>query len=315
MSRQKLDLHEITNPKCRKCPRPDRKDNTDDGICNVTQSVVDSGPVRCVGKWAQKKIHFLTQYLGIFATGIKGSWQGHIHYIELCCGPGRCIARDTGTEMDGSALAVLGHRTFPYLETVTFLDYNPQVVQTLNDRITLQGHSAKACAIEADYNDSARLTEILSSRAAKGLSLVFIDPTDCSLPFESVTAIAKALQKADLIINVATRTDVTRNLKQAIMNGDSNARAKYIRFLGGESFFLYPAVIKMAEMGQDTALRNAFRDAYRDALRQLNYQHFAQESVESYYDLLFACRHPTGLSFWKKAQQITPEDQRIFDFD
>ena len=76
--RAKLDLHEQPNPGCQKCPRSDRKENTEDGICTATNSVLDDAPVRCVGQWAKKKIHFLTQYLGIFASGIKGSWQGHI---------------------------------------------------------------------------------------------------------------------------------------------------------------------------------------------------------------------------------------------
>jgi three-Cys-motif partner protein len=200
------------------------------------------------------------------------------------------------------------------LETATFLDYNPDVVRTLNTRIDRLGIAPKAVAIEADYNDQPRLAAILSDRAARGLSLVFIDPTDCSLPFDTVVAIAAALQKADLIINVATRTDAGRNIQKAILNGDSNARAKYIRFLGGDAFFRSPEVIQMAEQGQDSRLRNAFRDAYRDALRRLRYEHFAQESVETYYDLLFASRHPQGLAFWKKAQKIGPDDQRMLDF-
>lgn len=291
----------------------DRQNNTEDGICTITKSVQDDAPVRCVGDWAQQKIHFLTQYLGIFAAGIPQKWGGHIHYIELCSGPGRCIDRSSGSEMDGSALAILGHETFPFLETATFLDYNPDVVATLNARITRLGLAAKATAVQADYNHPADIAAILSRRAAKGLSLVFIDPTDCSLPFDTVAAIAHAIQKAVFIINVATRTDATRNLKQAILNGDSNARAKYTRFLGGDSFFNAPAVIAMAQNAQDADLRNVFRNAYQDALRALGYQHFAQETVKTYYDLLFASRHPLGLKFWRKAQQTEPDSQGRLD--
>jgi three-Cys-motif partner protein len=279
----------------------------------VARSVVDGAPVRCVGQWAQKKIHFLTQYLGIFATGIKGGWEGHIHYVELCGGPGRCIARDTGTEMDGSALAVLGHQTFPYLETATFLDYNTTVVATLNDRIAKRGLAPKATTIEADYTDAERVASLLAARAVRGLSLVFIDPTDCSLPFATVAAIAGAIQKADLIINVATRTDVGRNLQQSILNSDSNVRAKYIKFLGNDAFFHDPEVIRMAQTGQDSRLRNAFRDAYRTALSRLDYRYFAQETVETYYDLLFASRHELGLTFWKRAQRHGFDGQRTLE--
>ena len=310
----KLDLHERANPGCQKCPRPDRLENTELGLCDVTVSILDGAPVRCVGQWAQRKIHFLTQYFGIFASGMKKKWDGHIHYIELCSGPGRCIDRDSGTEMDGSPLAVLSHKAFPYLETATFLDFNPIVVQSLNERITKLGNSAKASAMAADYNDAAGLVATLSPRAARGLSLVFIDPTDCSLPFETVAAIAKALHGADFIINVATRTDATRNLKQAILNIDSRARTKYCSFLGSDAFFQDARVIRAAQVGQDTDLRIWFREAYRDAFRRIGYNQFELESVQNYYDLLFASRHKTGLEFWKKAQQITPDDQRKLDF-
>jgi three-Cys-motif partner protein len=311
--RHQLNLHAELNAGCLRCPRVDRQNNTDDGLCTITKSIQDGAVVRCVGDWAQQKIHFLTQYLGIFAAGIPHKWGGHIHYIELCSGPGRCIDRSTGSEMDGSALAVLGHETFTLLETATFIDYNPDVVATLNARIARLGLAAKAKAEQADYYHPADIAAILSRRAARGLSLVFIDPTDCSLPFETVAAIANAIQKADFIINVATRTDATRNLKQAILNDDSYVRVKYIRFLGGDAFFRDRVTVAMAEQGRDADLRNAFRNAYRGALRALGYEHFAQETVKTYYDLLFASRHPLGLTFWRKAQQTEPDNQGRLD--
>lgn len=211
-------------------------------------------------------------------------------------------------EMDGTALAVLDHRTFQHLETATFLDNNVSVVSALNDRITARGLTSKASAFKADYNDSEGLASILSQRSSVGLSLVFIDPTDCSLPFESVSAISNALQKADLIINVATGTDAGRNLPYAILNRDSEVRAKYVRFLGSPVFFERTS-ITLAQTRKHQELRQQFRDAYRTELTRLGYVHFAQERVEHYYDLLFASRHHTGLRFWERAQQTRPDGQ------
>lgn len=304
-----LNLHEVKHPKCDKCSRLDRRDYTDDGICNRVTSVADDGPVRCVGGWVQQKLHFLTQYLGIFAQSMPHKWGGHIHYVELCSGPGRCMDRETGTEMDGSALAVLDHHTFQHLESATFLDYNVAVVNALNARIIARGLRTKACAFRADYNDSKGLASILSQRSSVGLSLVFIDPTDCSLPFDSVSAISNVLQKADLIINVATGTDAGRNLPYAILNKDSDVRTKYVRFLGSSVFFERTSTITLAQTGKHQELRQQFRDAYRAELTRLGYMHFAQERVEHYYDLLFASRHHTGLRFWEKAQQTRPDGQ------
>lgn len=72
-------------------------------------------------------------------------------------------------------------------------------------------------------------------------------------------------------------------------------------------------VVQMARHGQDDLLRQRFRTAYRAQLETLGYKHFAAEQVKHYYDLLFACRHPKGLEFWRKAQKYKPDQQGTFD--
>lgn len=312
--REVLDLHEMPHPECRKCPRRLRKQNTGDGQCKVTVSVLDGGPVRCVGRWSRDKIHFLTQYFGIFGKGMKDIWEGNVHYVEVCSGPGRCIERDSATELDGTAVAIMEHPSFPYFKTATFLDRSPDIVQSLNKRISARNANPQALALEADYFDPASLCATVQRRASLGLSLVFIDPTDCSVPFETVAAIAHCLPNVDLIINVALGTDATRNIKPAILNDDSRSRSKYASFLGGDAFFHDKEVLALAETGRDEALRIMFREYYRGALGSLGYKYFDTKMVEHYYDLLFASRHPRGLEFWQKAQKYGPDNQATFGF-
>jgi len=275
--------------------------------------MADGGPVRCVGSWSDQKIYFLTQYLGIFANGMKDKWDGNLHYIELCSGPGRCVDRDRGIEMDGTALAVLGHATFEHLYSATFLDYNPAVVSALNDRIMKRNLSSRAQAIEANYNKPSDIAEIISRRVQKGLALVFIDPTDCSVPFATVAAMAHILQKADFIINIALGTDATRNIKPAILNANSKAREKYVRFLGDDTFFTDHEIILLAQTDQNERLRTKFRARYRLSMETLGYKHFGLERVKHYYELLFASRHEQGLAFWKRAQKYKLNNQGTFD--
>jgi len=310
---QKIDLHEQVNPDCRKCRRPERLQNTDSGLCECARSVADGDPVRCVGNWASQKLHFLTQYVGIFGPGMKDKWQGHVQYVEICSGPGRCVIRDSGIELDGSPLAVLQHWAFPCYETAAFLDYDPAVVAALNTRIARLNLQAKAKAVQADYNDPPSISRILRPRFDRGLSLVFIDPTDCSVPFDTVATIANSLRFVDYIINMAVRTDANRNIKRAILNEDSESRAKYIRFLGGDAFFQDAEVQELARTGKDAALRAKLRDHYSNRMRQIEYLHFDFQPVEHYYDLLFASRHELGLTFWKRAQKYRPDNQGTFD--
>lgn len=311
MHRQKLDLHEQTSLACKKCIPMEREQNTCDGLCSIATSVADGGPVRCVGNWSDQKIYFLTQYLGIFANGMKNKWE--LHYIELCSGPGRCVDREHGVEKDGSALAVLGHAAFEHLHSATFLDYNPAVVSALNDRIMKRNLSSRAQAIEADYHDSAHIAEIISRRVQKGLALVFIDPTDCSVPFATVSAMAKILPKVDFIINIALGTDATRNIKPAILNTDSKAREKYVRFLGDDTFFTDHEIILLAQTDQNEPLRTKFRERYHLSMKTLGFKHFGLERVKHYYELLFASRHEQGLIFWKRARKYKPNNQGTFD--
>jgi len=311
---QKVDLHGKPNPHCRKCPPAERRRHSDDNLCPLTTSVDDGGPVRCVGDWANQKLHFLTQYLGIFGPGMNAKWEGNVHYVELCSGPGRCVVRDTGREMDGSPLAVLQHWAFPAFATATFLDHDPAVISALTARIKRLNLQDKARALQADYNDPDSIVLKIGQRPVKGLSLVFIDPTDCSVPFATVASIADHLRSVDFIINLAVRTDATRNIKRAILNDDSESRAKYIKFLGGDAFFQDPEIQDMARFDRDAALRAKFRDQYTNQMRHIRYQYFDFQPVEHYYDLLFASRHDLGLTFWKRAQKHRFDGQRTLDF-
>jgi three-Cys-motif partner protein len=309
-----LNLHEQKNPECQTCRSESRAENSNGGICSVAKSILDGGEIRCVGSWARQKIFFLTQYLGIFGQGMKNSWEGNLHYVEICSGPGRCVTREDQAEIDGTPLAVLNHPVFAAFSSATFIDYSSTVVTALNSRIIALGSGAKAMTFQADYTIPRDIAAIVRSRAGKGLSLVLIDPTDCSVPFSTVTAIVKALDSADLIINVALGTDISRNIKPAILNTSSKSREKYIKFLGGDAFFNDDAVIQMAKHGQDDLLRNSFRSAYREQLETLGYKFFETERVKHFYDLLFASRHEKGVDFWRKAQKYKPNQQSTFDF-
>ncbi len=309
----KIDLHEVLNPACRRCRNRDERcqdDNT--GFCDEAVSVVDGGPVRCVGDWATQKLHFLTQYVGIFGPGMKNMWGGHVHYVEICSGPGRCLMRDSGIEVDGTPLAVLQHPAFPSFETATFLDFDAKVVVALNERIARLNLQGKAQAYQADYCDPGSLVRILRKRFDKGISLVFVDPTDCSVLFAAVALLAKALRPADLIINMAVRTDATRNVTRAINCEDSESRAKYISFLGSDLFFQDPQVQELARLGSHSDLRAKFRHHYCESMRSIGYQHFDFQPVKHYYDLLFASRHEQGIIFWHRAQKYRHDGQSTF---
>lgn len=313
MKNSRIDFKEIQNSTClKKCNREKRKEKTEDDLCNETTSVVDSLPVRCVGGWAAQKIFHLIQYFGIFATGMKTKWEGNINYIEICSGPGICINRLTGEEFNGTAICIMEHDACQYLNRAIFIDFNDKVVDTLNKRI-LDRNIKNSIAIYGDYNNpSAICDDITKETNGQGLNLIFIDPTDCSVPFSLLTHLKKALKNVDFIVNFAIRTDVNRNIRNTILNPDThkNVLNKYKSFLGSKAFFTNPIVIEMAKTGNQIELRRLFREEYLNSLREIGYNHFDFKPIENYYDLVFASSNPKGIEFWKKANAIAFNGQR-----
>ena len=267
-------------------------------------------PVRCVGEWAYEKIYRLVQYFGIFAGGMSNRWKG-LNYVEICSGPGRCITRNDRTEMDGTALAIIRSKQFPKLKKGIFIDASPRVVDILNQRIKALNASHIAEAVVGDYGDGPGICRILNRLPDSCLNLVFIDPTECDVPFTTIKRLVEYLQNADLLINVALGTDVTRNIVPAILSSShQTVRAKYESFLGVPGFCRQPDVIKLAKLSDHDDLRRKFADTYNQTLRGEGYQYTDVRAVKHYYYLLFASRSPKGLEFWKKACAIAPDNQR-----
>lgn len=311
MKRRHLDLREKHNKYClRGCTTDDRRHMTDDGLCKNVMSVLDGLPVRCVGEWGYDKVYRLTQYFGVFASGMKNKWTG-LNYLEIGSGPGRCILRETGEELDGTSLAVINRDAFSFIRKAIFVDKNEDVVTSLNDRISSLGKSGIAEATTGDYTDLTRMGHVLSELPDRCLNLVFLDPTDCSIPFSLIRLIDKSLVNVDVIANIALKTDVGRNIRSAILDpAFKQVRQKYSSFLGGEDFFRKAEVNESAKSGKDAKLRELFLDEYRVNLGALGFIYTDTVPVKNYYHLFYASKDSRGLDFWQKACGIGPNGQR-----
>ncbi len=300
---------------CKKCAnRAERSHNSEDGICTQNVSLFDGVPIRCVGEWANEKTHYLSRYFQIFATGMKDKWDGHLRYVEVCSGPGRCSTRD-GYEQDGTSLAILNNEAVRYISDSVFIDCNRVAVNALQSRIDSLSLSHKARATVADYNAPASIRRALTERPFKGLAFCLIDPTSCDIPFETVKTIAaSAGGKCDLLISFFSNVDFKRNaVNAALANSFDDARQKYTRFLGCPDFFERKEVTDAAKANKSVQLAHIFRAAYAESLAKLDYICADPVPVSDYYHLLFASKHAKGLEFWKKATKVAPNGgQELF---
>ncbi len=305
----RIDLNEEFNSTCKQnCNREERRGITEDDLCNDIVSVIDSLPVRCVGEWAIQKIYHLLQYFNIFTKGMTAKWDGKINYIEICSGPGRCVNRQSGYEFDGTPLSIIQSEGFKCLNKALFFDYSENVISILQSRIKANNVS-NACAMIGDYYYPEKICDdIIRETKGTGLYLVFIDPTDCSVPFVLLETLKRRLKNVDFIINSAIRTDFNRNIRNAIDFPEThkNVISKYKSFLGSDDFFDNPKI----ETSSPKQLRLMFRDSYIKSLSKIGYQFFDFKEIGNYYDLVFASTHSRGIDFWKKANDIHYNGQR-----
>jgi three-Cys-motif partner protein len=312
-----IDFHEFENEQCiRACGRDHRKIIAENDLCSMTRSVIDGLPIRCVGEWSRNKIFLLSQYFGIFSQGMSKKWANNINYIEICCGPGRCVDRTSGVEIDGSALCILKHKAFKYLRSAFFFDFDEKIVDILNKRLSIYS-ATNAKAFIGDYNKPEKICELILKQVnSNSLNLVFIDPTDCSLPFTMISSLKQNLPHVDIIINAAVGTDFNRNIGNALIYPSAHQEVinKYINFLGSSIFFERDILVQLAKEGNNLELRNAFRDEYINSLQRIGYQHFGKKRIRHYYDIIFATSNERGLEFWEKATRNELDGQRTLAF-
>lgn len=314
MPKRQINLNSINNNGCKKCSKDMRAVHLDESLCQTVFSCHDDLPVRCVGDWAYDKIYRLVQYFGIFTKGMKYKWGGKINYIEICSGPGRCIFRESGEEVDGTCLAILKHKHFSLLNKAIFIDYDQRVVDALTqraDKIVDPSQSDKVLITKGDFTNLYHLGQILQRLPKNSLNLVFVDPTECNVPFETIKLIDESLSNVDFIINIADGTDANRNLVNALLKPEFyKVKRKYTSFLGSDEFFRNPINIELAKQNNNQELKRRFIEAYKASFSSLGYDHTDLKSVKHYYHLYFASKHPKGLEFWEKANRIEPDGQR-----
>lgn len=305
---------------CQRCNKVTREINTrENGCCTHVVSSMDGLPVRCVGEWALHKIYYLVQYLGIFAGGMKN--KKDCYYVELCSGPGRCSTRNQ-YEHDGTALAVLNHSEFRHVKEAIFIDNDPYVVEVLNKRIHAMG-VVNAKAFTGDYhNIDSIMAAFPSIKNDRALFLCLMDPTDCSLPFDTIKAIYdRTNRKCDFIISYFDGIDLNRNILETVQDPVKfkTNKIKYERFLGSNKFFADPDIQELARRGDRQAIRLKFQEVYKLQLAHIGLKHQAEVRVCSqgetgipYYQLIYASGHSKGLEFWEKATEYPPSGQMSF---
>ena len=321
-------FNEMNNSGCTKCHKIYMDSNN--GLCKITNSVDDLFPVRCVGEWGKDKISFLSRYIDIVGKSMYDKWR--LNYIEVCSGPGRCIDRDHSEEFDGSPLAVLKKEGAKNYSNFLFIDYDETVVDFLKKRIESSKEldstiKSKVKVLKGDYNKPIELMALIKENTKtqhtygtnfeyekKPLNTLFIDPTDLSVPFDTLLKLSRIDGKIDLIINEAIYSDFNRNSKVPFLFENSKAEEKWERVLGIPGFFKSNEYLKLAKMNDIEGIRRLFHSKYVEQLNSIGYTCCQEAKISNLYYLLLASSNPLAVEFWKKACMLDGGGQKELNF-
>lgn len=164
-----------------------------------------------VGAWAKEKHERLRKYVDISRAVRRKFLQGSggATYIDLFCGSGRAIVRDTNEKIDGSPLVAFkcardGKTSFSQIHIA---DVGEQKVTAAAKRIAAAGGAASTYVGKAE--DVA--PRIVAQLNPYGFHFAFLDPYNLdALPFTIVEVLSR-LKHIDILIHVSA-LDLQRNL-------------------------------------------------------------------------------------------------------
>ena len=265
----------------------------------------DGLPVSQVGEWSLEKHDRLRRYVDISGP-VRRKFIGRAGatYIDLYCGPGRSLVRETGQIVDGSPL-VATLKAFECKAPFTGVfvgDAEKSCVDAAASRLTARA------IVNLKYYGPAEDTvkQVLHELNPYALHFAFLDPFNLGdVPFTVIEALSK-LQRMDILIHISLQ-DLQRNLR------------RYIDTPNGPLDRVAPGWRKALDPRErDEVVRTKFLNHWLDLIRGLDMApsqgiELVSGSVgQRLYWLVFVSRHDLAGEFWDKIRNVTPQGRFSF---
>lgn len=291
---------------CTECRSVEAKEQ--DGLCPYVKGE-DNLPLRCVGRWSEEKLYYLSRYMEVFNTATRNKWSKRA-FIDLFAGPGKCIIRDEGRIVSGSTLLAFEQK-FPF-SVVVSVDINGEAVSALKERGKIYQSTTELKTYEADCN--LIHSWIRSDIDSSYIALVLIDPTSMQIKFSTIKYLTVGL-KMDLIINYPLQA-INRAYKDAL-NGNDKVFNEYFGTTEWKKRIL-------EQKGQHNVATKLL-PLYKQQLNGIGYMHIEDLSDVSglvsdeilvtgprnipLYYLFLASKNPLGNRLWQGIKRIRPDRQ------
>jgi three-Cys-motif partner protein len=260
----------------------------------------DGLPLDEVGPWVTDKHGRLRRYIDISRAArrkfVEGT--GGATYIDLFCGSGRAIIRDTDEKIDGSPLVAFktardGNVPF---SAIHIADLSEERCRAAKRRISALGGTATT-----EVGDAEQAVLQVSNRLnPAGLHFAFLDPYNLQdLPFSVIEVLSK-FKRMDILIHVSAQ-DLQRNLHSYTKPGDLRLE----RFA--------PGWRNQVDLKQrQPAIRAAILAYWASKIRALGLPpaHHAElvsgpSKNQRLYWLVFVSRNDFAKTLWDKIRSLT----------
>jgi three-Cys-motif partner protein len=164
--------------------------------------------VEKVGRWTKDKLEIIGHYVQISGAARRKYRENRPAFIDVFCGPGRSVVRNTGEYIDGSPVTAFkqGKHSVERFATIEVSDLEPELLAAATTRLQKLDAPVRATpgpAVEAIAN-------IVSSLNRYGLHFALLDPHNLgALSFSIIEQLAE-LKYVDIIVHVSV-ADLQRN--------------------------------------------------------------------------------------------------------
>jgi len=290
----------------RTCDKDCKKEN---GNCPVPAE--DGLPAQCVGFWASDKYFFLDRYLSATSEARRMfADKGNAVFIDLFCGPGKCIVRDEGREIDSGGFRAVNLKKVPFNECI-LSDIDAENIDSFKKRVT---DERKCVFVQGDSNKTVKNTvAYLKTSKFNKYHFAYIDPfAPSGLKFDTLKELAQ-LQRMDMLIhfpigaikrNIEGWHDRTDTILDSFL-GTTAWRDKIAEAIKHGQKNVYPVVL----------------DIFKQQLKGIGYPEEGLKLHESavpvknkkevnLYVLVLAAKHKLAQKIWDSVIRIDPTGQR-----
>jgi three-Cys-motif partner protein len=264
----------------------------------------DGLPLDDVGVWTKEKHVRLRKYVDI-TRGVRKRWvegPGGATYIDLFCGSGRAVVRETDERIDGSPLVAFTTARdgkVPF-SRIYIADESETSVSVAQQRLETVG-APVATETGRAADTAPRVARDLNKH---GLHLVFLDPFSLEdLPFSVIQAFS-TLKHVDMLIHVSAQ-DLQRNLDRYSASADSPLD----RFAPG-----WKGMVDRKQRMEAT--RAAYIRYWVAKIEALGFPPGRFELIvgsknQRLYWLVLISRHPRAAEFWDKIRNISGQGELL----